>query len=109
MPSALDFCVLALATWRLAHFLVVEEGPFGVARWLRERAGIEHDPDSRQPVGYPANTVAQALGCVWCLSFWTAVPMLALWTWGPGLIPVLVLALSGAAVVIEVTVGRLRQ
>ncbi len=109
VPNGWDFVLLALAAWRLAYFLVNEEGPRGLARRIRERVGIEHDPDTRKPFSYPDTTLAQILGCVWCASFWTAAIMLGLWLSGPGVVAVLVFGVAGAAVVIEVTVGRLQD
>lgn len=107
LPNGFDFLLLALATWRISAFLVGEEGPWRVARWLRERAGIVHDPEG-DPVGYPDNPIAQALGCVWCMSFWMALPMLLLWLSGPGVVLVLMLALSGGAVLMDVAVRRMQ-
>lgn len=100
--------MLAVATWRTAAFLVREDGPWHVARWLRERAGIEHD-EAGDPIGYPDTAAAKALGCVWCTSFWVAVPMLVLWLSGPGVVAVLVLAIAGAAVLVDVGVTRLQR
>ena len=51
----------ALATWRVTHLLVEEDGPADVVVRLRERAG-----DS---------WVGQAMDCFYCLSIWTAAPV----------------------------------
>ncbi len=106
-PNALDFLIMALASWRAAVFLVREDGPFFVARWLRERAGIQHDSESGAPVVVPENVLALALACVWCTSFWTSIIMLALWFSVWGVPVVLLMAVAGAAVVVEAIVGRL--
>jgi hypothetical protein len=83
----IDFILAALATWRVAHFLVHEDGPKGLMTQLRAlAAGTE---------------VGSALECLGCASLWLALPA-AVWvsrrlseflpTW---------LALSGAAFLIE--------
>lgn len=107
-PDGWDFLVLALAAWRLAVFFVREEGPWRIARRIRERAGIEHDEDG-QPFGYPDTTLAAALACVWCSSVWTAAGMLVLWLTGPGAVVVLVFGIAGAAAVVEVMMGRMQD
>lgn len=108
-PNALDFLMLALATWRVAVFLVREDGPFQIARRIRERAGIRHDEDTGEPNIIPETTLAQALSCVWCTSFWTAIILTSLWLSAWGAVVVLVLAMAGAAVLLDVAVGRVQR
>jgi len=61
-----------LATWRLAHLLALEDGPFGLVVRLRRRLG-----DGR---------LGQMLDCPYCLSLWIAAPLAllladSLWGW----------------------------
>lgn len=56
----LAFVVCLLAVWRIAHLLVLEDGPFhGVVR-LRAALG-----DSQ---------LGQAMDCFYCASLWIAIP-----------------------------------
>ena len=52
--------VAALATWRLAHLLVVEDGPFDLAARLRARL-------HGGPFG-----LGRVLDCLHCTSLWLA-------------------------------------
>jgi len=81
-----EFCVATLATWRLAHLLHAEEGPWHAAARLRQALAVRQ-------VG--------VLDCFFCVSVWTALPaallisprrrqFLALWP-----------ALSAAAIMLE--------
>ena len=81
-----EFCVATLATWRLAHLLHAEEGPWHAAARLRQALAARR---------------AGVLDCFLCTSVWTALPaallistrrrqFLALWP-----------ALSAAAILLE--------
>lgn len=105
MPDALGLAVLALAAWRLAHILVAEDGPWLWARRIREYAGVVHD-DEGEVAAVPETMPGAVFGCVFCMSVWTAALMLAVWPWAPW--AVWPWAVSALAIVIEVTVGRLR-
>jgi len=72
--SLLDFISIGLASWRVSHMLVHEEGPFRVFVKLRSLFGIIHDDDGT-PIAWPDNCL---LGCVWCLSVWVAVVFILL-------------------------------
>lgn len=63
MELTLEFRLLvaALATWRLAHLLSLEDGPFGLVLWLRQRAG--------------SGLLGQAMDCFYCISLWLAAPL----------------------------------
>lgn len=97
----LSYILAALAVWRLAVLLVEDAGPWHVFERLRERAGIVTYEDGTARI--PGTFVAGVLSCVRCASLWLAVPATVLvqpdswqaWALTP-------LALSGAAVVIEV-------
>ncbi|MDR7298406.1 hypothetical protein J2X16_003769 [Pelomonas aquatica] len=75
--------VAALATWRLAHLLVVEDGPFDLAARLR--------------AGLGAGALGRALDCIHCTSLWLAAPLACFVTTEPALWWAVWLALSGAA------------
>ena len=96
MQSELDFwprLVLAsLATWRLAHLLAHEDGPW--------------DLIARASTALGRSRWGRMLDCFYCLSLWVAAPM-ALWV-VPGLgiddigsAAMVWLALSGAACLCE--------
>jgi len=59
----LEFIVAGLATWRLAHLLAHEDGPFDLILRLRARAGESH--------------WGRLMDCPYCLSLWFAVPAAA--------------------------------
>lgn len=76
-----------LATWRLAHLLHAEDGPWDVVVRLRALAGT----------GF----LGAAMDCFYCLSLWVALPIAA--AIGSAWIDRLLLwpALSGAAIMLE--------
>jgi hypothetical protein len=84
---AARFVVGALATWRVTHLLVEEDGPADAVVRLRERAG-----DS---------WVGQAMDCFYCLSIWTAAPVAVAVARRPRERLLTWLALSGAACLLE--------
>ena len=81
------FLVGALATWRVTHLLVEEDGPADLVARLRQRAGD--------------GWVGSALDCFYCLSIWTAAPVAAAVSRRPRERPLTWLALSGAACLFE--------
>lgn len=89
--------VRGLATWRIAHMLVHEIGPFSVFTRIRRLAGIEPDAE-----GYPAVwRSTNVLSCVWCTSVWIAIIFLC--------IPIRVaefLSLSAIACIVEEKYGK---
>jgi hypothetical protein len=87
MPIWMKFIVAALATWRVTHFLVSEDGPADVVVRVRRRLGD--------------GVLGRAMDCFWCLSIWIAAPA-ALFVTRHALEAVLTwLALSGAACLLE--------
>lgn len=111
MTDVTWFLLSALATWRLAHMLVREDGPWSVFARVRYAVGIRKvvvSVDSgMEAVTTTSNTVAEGLTCVWCVSVWTAVLFAVPWE------PVRwvrdVLAVSAVAVVVEEVVTWLRS
>jgi len=81
------FLLGALATWRVTHLLVEEDGPGDVVVHLRRRAGD--------------GWVGSAMDCFYCLSIWTAAPVAAAVARRPREAPLTWLALSGAACLLE--------
>lgn len=84
---AARFAVGALATWRVTHLLVEEDGPADAVVRLRRRAGD--------------GWIGQAMDCFYCLSIWTAAPVAAAVARRPREAPLTWLALSGAACLLE--------
>lgn len=65
--SPLDLLIAALATWRITHMLLYENGPFRTFRYMREALGVEYsefDEDKIISFRYEITT------CIWCLSMW---------------------------------------
>lgn len=79
--------VSVLATWRLAHLLVREDGPFDLVLRLRVRLGE----------GFAGRT----LDCPYCLSLWLAAPFAVLLADGIVRGVVAWLAISGGACALE--------
>jgi hypothetical protein len=64
-----NLIVHGLATWRIAHMLVHEVGPFGILTRIRKVTGIEHDAEGFPSVWHSNNM----LSCVWCTSVWVGL------------------------------------
>jgi hypothetical protein len=76
-----------LATWRVTHLIVAEDGPWDIVARLRRRAG--------------AGVLGQLMDCFYCASLWVAIPI-AIWivdAWPARVVTWL--ALSGGAALIE--------
>lgn len=85
--SWFELAIAILATWRLAHLVSREDGPWDVVLVLRKHAG-----DSM---------IGRLMDCPYCASIWLAAPMALLVA---GRVPVRVLswlAISGGACLIE--------
>lgn len=96
-----EFIIAALAVWRISVLAVEEEGPWGIAAWLRWQAGIEVYPDGTRVESQ--RFTAKLLSCVRCTSMWLALAAtVVLWpdSWQAWVL--LPFGLSGAAVAIEV-------
>ncbi len=81
------FTLAALATWRLTHLLAHEDGPGDVIASLRQRLG--------------ESFLGNLLDCFYCLSLWIAAPMAYLFMNQRREWPLLWLALSAAACLLE--------
>jgi hypothetical protein len=81
------FLLGVLATWRVTHLLVEEDGPGDLVVRLRQRVG--------------EGWIGSALDCFYCLSIWTAAPVAVAVARRPREAPLTWLALSGAACLLE--------
>lgn len=81
------FTTSVLAVWRVTHLFGKEDGPFDIIFFIRRKAG--------------KGFFAKLLDCFYCLSIWIALPF-GVWL-GHNWIekPLLWLALSGAACLLE--------
>ncbi|WP_295951853.1 DUF1360 domain-containing protein [Rhodoferax sp.] len=77
----------ALATWRLAHLLAREDGPWDAVLRLRQAAG--------------SSIWGQILDCFYCLSLWVAAPVALAVARNPLEWLLAWLGLSGAACLLE--------
>lgn len=87
MSPELAFVLISLATWRIAHFVAAEDGPFDVVVKLRARAGD--------------GIFGHLMDCFYCLSFWPAAALAPLLANGWLQWLILWLAASGAACLLE--------
>ena len=83
----MGFAFASLATWRLTHLLAEEDGPANVVLRLRSRAG--------------SGQLGELMDCFYCLSLWVAAPFGLALARRPRQAPLLCLALSGAACLLE--------
>jgi hypothetical protein len=83
MNEWLRFAVAALATWRVTHLIVYEDGPWDAIARLRRRAG--------------AGFFGRLMDCFYCTSLWVAAPVAFALEARPLDWVLLWLAISGAA------------
>jgi len=76
-----------LATWRVAHLIAHEDGPFDVIVRLRRRAGD--------------GVLGKLMDCPYCLSLWIAAPLALLLAHELGAWCVAWLAISGGSSLLE--------
>ena len=81
-----------LAVWRLTHLVVEEDGPADIVVRVRRRVGD--------------GAVGGAMDCFYCFSVWAAAACAPTVTRRPRRLPVVALALSGAACLLERTTTR---
>lgn len=63
-----DAIVGALATWRVSHMLLYEEGPWSIFLQMRKRLGVQYAEDDTTVISYRYTITV----CLWCLSIWIA-------------------------------------
>src|SRR5579864_2030533 len=86
------FVLATLATWRVTHLVVHEDGPGEAIVRLRRRAG--------------SGWAGQLLDCFYCTSVWVAAPLSVAGGRRRRFDPLAWLALSGAACLLEQASGR---
>jgi hypothetical protein len=87
MRTETELVLCALATWRVTHLLVAEDGPGDIVVRLRARLG-EH-------------VLGSMMDCFYCASFWVAMPFAFVVAQGALEWTVSWLAISGAAALLE--------
>jgi hypothetical protein len=85
------FALASLATWRVTHLLVEEDGPWDAVVRLRARVG--------------PGQLGAVLDCFYCLSIWVAAPATVAVARRPRELPLVWLAVSGAACLLERVTG----
>lgn len=100
----MEFLILALATFRIVHLTVHEDGPLNILAKLRQWAGVRQDEHGSQ---YGVNNFATGLICLYCNSIWTGAALaLAHYLWPEiVLLAALPLALSAAVVLLDRYLG----
>jgi hypothetical protein len=92
--SAYRFAIASLATWRVAHLLAEEDGPFDAVVRTRARLGN--------------GQLGELMDCFYCVSVWVAMPIALTLTRRRDL-PLVALALSGAACLLERPVASMTR
>jgi hypothetical protein len=83
----LRLVLAVLATWRVAHLLTAEDGPFGAVAALRSRLGLSF--------------AGGMMDCFGCMSLWVALPFAFYVAERPPDLLMAWLGLSGAAFLLE--------
>ena len=91
MSSELVFILISLATWRIAHFVAAEDGPFNIVVKVRARAG-DH-------------VLGHLMDCFYCVSLWPSALFAPLVSHGWVEFVLAWLAASGAACLLEQATG----
>jgi hypothetical protein len=73
--TIVSLIALPFAVWRVSSVLVNEAGPFDMMTKLRNFVGIRYNEYSEM---YTTNTSADLFTCVWCMSVWVSVLLVAL-------------------------------
>lgn len=95
MPDWLRLLLAIGLVYRVAHATALEDGPFDVFSRLQAWAGGGK------------NWVGRGLSCILCVSWWLAVPAVALFLWPTPLGDAVLIwgGIAGAVVVVHKVVG----
>lgn len=91
MSPELTFILISLASWRIAHFIAAEDGPFNIVVKIRAKAGD--------------NVLGHLMDCFYCLSLWPSALFAPLLSDGWMEFVLAWLAASGAACILEQATG----
>lgn len=105
--SLIDLLILVLASFRITHLIVFDE----IASFVRQPfISVSYEPDRTgqlvRNVQYKGTGLRRWIGtllsCHWCVGFWVAAGIVALYSFLPEFHPfLLIFAIAGAAAVIE--------
>jgi len=103
----LRYVLAALAIYRLVQMAGLDDGPFGVFLWLRERLGVY----DRGPNGQPKRMLARTLACPYCLGMLFAFlnGYLLLWPTLDGELFLVIVGLAGAQAVLQELIHGSRE
>jgi hypothetical protein len=100
------FLTFILATWRVAHLLTYEDGPWATVDTLRYWMGVRFDPLPPYEDRQGTNVWSKAIICVWCNSVWVGLSYTILYMiWQPLWLIALPFALSAGAIILEKYLG----
>ncbi len=101
--TAIDYVLLALATWRVTRLFVYD----AITKFFREqfwdivKAGKGYELE--KPKFGPRRTLADLLSCPWCFSMWAAAMVIFIYLITPyGVYLVLLLALSSVGAFFQI-------
>jgi hypothetical protein len=90
-PLWIRLLLAVLATWRVSHLIVAEDGPWDIVVRLRRRAG--------------PGVLGRLMDCFYCTSLWIAAPFALVVTRELAAWVILWLAVSGGACLLERATG----
>ncbi len=90
--NAIDLIILILATWRISHLFVEEEGFLGIGERTRRLANLW-------------SVTSEMFSCVWCLSVWVGILFTLVYAQG-GILLLLPFALSGGAILLHLAQSK---
>jgi len=105
MTTIIRLALAILATYRLAQFIVLDDGPWDAMFRLRRKLGcytMRASPESAE-FYEPATVLGRLLECVHCVGKWAAIPfaVLTLCPSMPGDLVLVCVGLAGAQSLIE--------
>lgn len=92
----MNLILAALATWRITHFLIREDGPYNLGNHIRLAVGQTYDENSQCAA---PNEIGKALCCFHCASVWVALGV-TIFTFGK-LDVLKIFAISAAAILLD--------